>query len=321
MSFSSELKDELTRVKCSGVDERAAMLCALTHTAGYMIFGAGGLSLEFVIESSATAELAARLAGELYGLPATLISRLQEGLGRENYVASLTGEGCARLLADCGWLPREDDEDYVPGAAPERFFIGERLAKAFMRGAFLGAGSVSDPRKGYHLEVVCRHERFAEILRELLADFEINARISPRKQSYVVYIKEGESIADFLRLVGAVDAMLSFENTRVLRDVANDLNRRTNFEFANMQKSAQANAQQLADIRLIMEFSGLAFLPQPLRETAEARLNNEEASLAELAQELNIGKSGLSHRFAKIAAAAEDIRLHGAPAAMGKGLD
>ncbi|HWQ58479.1 MAG TPA: DNA-binding protein WhiA [Clostridia bacterium] len=318
MSFSSGLKDELTKARCTGADERNALLCALAHTSASMKFSAGGLSIEFVTESQSVAELIAKLAADLYALSATLLVRRQEGLGKKNYVVSASGTDCAKLLADYGCLPREGAEDYIPGMVPDAFLLGEKVARCFIRGAFLGAGSLSDPRKGYHLEIVCRYERFAQILRDLLADFEINARVSERKQGLVVYLKDGESIADFLRLVGAVDAVLAFENIRVIRFTANELNRRSNFESANMQKTARANAQQLVDIRLIHDTRGLTALPPPLRETAEARLNNEEASLAELARELSIGKSGLNHRLAKLAAIAEDIRLHGAG---GKGRD
>lgn len=320
MSFSSSLKDELTRVRCTGADERNAMLCALAHTSASMKFGSGALSIEFVTENQATAELTSKLATELYGLGTVLLARLQEGLGKESYVVSASGENAVRLLADYGCIP-EEGKDYVPGEVPDRFLLGERMAKSFIRGAFLGSGSVSNPQKGYHLEIVCRYERFAAIMRDLIADFDINARVSERKQSSVVYIKDGEGIADFLRLVGAVDSVLAFENIRVLRYTANDLNRRSNFENANMEKTAQANAQQLIDIRLIMDHTDLASLPQPLRQTAEARLNNPEATLSELAAELDIGKSGVNHRLAKLSAIAEEIRLHGAIAAGGKGQD
>lgn len=107
-----------------------------------------------------------------------------------------------------------------------------------------------------------------------------------------------------------MEGMLAFENARVLRNVANDLNRRSNFEDANMQKAAQAAAQQLVDIELLSRETGLANLPPKLREAAEARLNNPEATLTELAELLDIGKSGMNHRLNKLSALAEDIRLH-----------
>lgn len=321
MSFSSNLKDELTKVRCTGADERSAMLCALAHTSASMKFGSGALSIEFVTENQSTAELTAKLATELYALDTVLLARRQEGLGKKSYTASASGENSVKLLSDYGCIPGAETDAYVPGEVPDRFLLGERMAKSFIRGAFLGAGSVSNPQKGYHLEIVCRYERFAAIVRDLISDFDINARVSERKQNSVVYIKDGEGIADFLRLVGAVDSVLAFENIRVLRYTANDLNRRSNFENANMEKTAQANAQQLIDIRLIMDHSGLVVLPRPLRETAEARLNNPEATLLELAAELNIGKSGANHRLSKLSDIAQGIRLHGAVVLSRKGQD
>lgn len=311
LSFSSELKDELTKIKCARADERDTMLCAIAHTSAYMKFGSGRLSIEFVTENQATAELTSRLVAEQNGLSALLFTRRQEGLGKDSYIVSATGGNCKKMLLRYGCIPPEGAEDYVPGEVPDRFLLGERIAKCFIRGAFLGAGSISNPKKGYHLEIVCRYERFASIIRNLLSDFEINARVSRRNQNFIVYIKDGDGISDFLRLAGAVHAVLEFENIRVLRDTANKLNRISNFEDANMGKTAHASAQQLIDIRLIMDYKGLEFLPRTLRETAEARINNPEATLAELACELDIGKSGVNHRLAKLAVIAEDIRLHG----------
>ena len=123
-------------------------------------------------------------------------------------------------------------------------------------------------------------------------------------------MKEGESISEFLTYIGAMEGMLAFENARVMRNVANDLNRRSNFEDANMQKAAQAAAQQLIDIELISREIGLSNLPQKLCEAAEVRLNNPEATLAELAELIGIGKSGMNHRLNKLSAMAEEIRLH-----------
>lgn len=310
MSFSSELKIELTQVKTADRDERCALLCALTHTSAYMKLGRGGLSVEYITELRQTAELTSKLVAELYPrLEISSSMKEQEGLKSKNYVVEVRGEGCKKLLVDFGCLP--EDEEFEQGSIPFRFAESERLEKAFLRGAFLGAGSMSDPGKGYHLEIVCRHERFAQSICAMLTGFGINAKTSVRKNSFIVYMKDGESISDMLCLAGAVDKMLGFENIRVMRFMANDVNRRSNFDMANIEKTARASAQQLIDITLIADSRGLDSLPQALRQTAEARLNNPEATLGELAQELDIGKSGANHRLAKLAAIADDIRLHG----------
>lgn len=316
MSFSSELKAELTEVKMTERDERDAVLCALTHTSAYMKLGRGSLSVEYITELRQTAELTAKLAGELYPMLEVSSSlKEQEGLKSKSYIVEVGGGGCKALLVGFGCLPDGDDAQFEQGGIPPRFTENERLEKAFLRGAFLGAGSMSDPVKGYHLEIVCRHERFAQSLCAMLTGFGINARVSVRKGSFIVYMKDGESISDMLCLAGAVDKMLGFENIRVMRFMANDVNRRSNFDMANIEKTARANAQQLIDITLIANTRGLASLPLMLRQTAEARLNNPEATLCELASELDIGKSGVNHRLKKLSEEADGIRLHGAGAA------
>ena len=304
MSFSSKTKDELSVLRLKDDAVRLAALAALTHTAGSIMLGRRGLAVEYVTENQNVGQLIVQLACRLFPVEASLSLREHERLKAKNTVVTLTGSGCTALLQKSGCLPAGDvDEPLEMGAVPE-------CTQAFLRGAFLGSGSVSDPSKGYHLEIVCRHERFAKELSARMAQLSLNVKTARRKSSFITYMKEGESISEFLTYIGAMEGMLAFENARVLRNVANDLNRRSNFEDANMQKAAQAAAQQLVDIELLSRETGLANLPPKLREAAEARLNNPEATLTELAELLDIGKSGMNHRLNKLSALAEDIRLH-----------
>ena len=267
--------------------------------------------MEYVTENQNVGQLIVQLACRLFPVEASLSLREHERLKAKNTVVTLTGSGCTALLQKSGCLPAGDvDEPLEMGAVPEHMFVNPECTQAFLRGAFLGSGSVSDPSKGYHLEIVCRHERFAKELSARMAQLSLNVKTARRKSSFITYMKEGESISEFLTYIGAMEGMLAFENARVLRNVANDLNRRSNFEDANMQKAAQAAAQQLVDIELLSREIGLANLPPKLREAAEARLNNPEATLTELAELLDIGKSGMNHRLNKLSALAEDIRLH-----------
>ena len=310
MSFSSTVKDELAAIKTVDVEERMGILCALTHTAGAIRLTKDGLSVEYVSENRDVAVLASRLAQELFPVRCALSLRQQEGLKSRNMVVSVTGPGCGALLTRFGCLPQNDEEEFVVGRAPQALYGEERLSRAFLRGAFLGGGSISDPRKGYHLEIVCRYEPFAQTLRSVLEGFGMNARVAERKSSFVLYLKEGEGVSDFLRLIGSVEGTLAFENARVLRYMANDLNRRSNFEEANMQKAALASAQQRIEIQYLIAEGELEKLPQRLRETAEARLNLPEASLGELAAELGVGKSCVNHRLARLMELAAAHRLH-----------
>lgn len=311
MSFSSTLKEELAGIKLQNRGEKLSLLCGLTHTAAAVTLGRGGLGIEYVSENERVAELAKNLTAELYGLNASFSQRKQEGLKRSSIVTHISGEGCRKLLIDCGSLPSEDDADFEPGKIPEEMAENDERMRCLLRGAFLGGGSVNDPKKGYHLEIVTRQEQFALTLRAAAEEYGIRAKVTPRKANYIVYLKEGESVADFLRLVGAMNGTMQFEEIRVLRFMANDINRRTNFEDANMQKAAKASAQQRIDIELIIKEQGLESLSDKLMQTAEARLNNPEATLNELASQLEITKSCLTHRLKKLSDIAEDIRLHG----------
>lgn len=182
--------------------------------------------------------------------------------------------------------------------------------RAFLRGAFLCAGSMSDPEKGYHLEIVCGKERQAEQIRELLSEFEIEGRIVLRKKYFVVYVKEGSGISDFLNVTEAHVALMEFENSRVVRDVRNTVNRRVNCETANISKTVTAAARQTEDILLLKEKYGFENLPESLRQMAEVRLEYPDAPLKELGTYLDppVGKSGVNHRLRKLCELADSIR-------------
>ncbi|MBQ7114574.1 MAG: DNA-binding protein WhiA [Clostridia bacterium] len=312
MSFSSSIKDELTLIRLKDDNARRIMLAALTHTAGSITLGRKGMGIEYVTENRNVGQLIAQIAAKLYDVEASLSLREHERLKAKNTVVSLVGSGCAAILQMSGCIPGDDaeDEEFDMGAIPQELIARPEDIQSFLRGAFLGSGSVSDPSKGYHLEIVCRHEAFAAELCRLMESIMLNAKKGKRKSAFLAYVKEGESISEFLTFIGATEGMLAFENARVMRNVANDLNRRSNFEDANMQKAAQAAAQQLLDIELLHKEIGIANLPPKLREAAEVRINNPEATLMELAEMLNIGKSGMNHRLGKLSLMAEEIRLH-----------
>ncbi len=308
MSFSSATKDEISKIRLRGLDNKRAMLCALTHTAGSMTLGRG-VGIQYVTECHSVAKLIAQLGPSLYDVDSSLAIREQERLRSRSVLVRFSGPGCTTILQDTGYLSSGSSALSI-GSIPEKYKQNDNMIQYLLRGAFLGSGSVSNPQKAYHLEIVCKHELFAEEICGLLNRYELNAKISERKGSFIVYIKESDKVADFLRLLGASGSTMEFEHTRILRNVSNNLNRQRNFEDANMQKAALASAQQLLDIELIKSSKGLESLPRRLFEAAEARLNNPEASLSELSEILNVSKSGLSHRFSKIAGLADDLRLH-----------
>jgi DNA-binding protein WhiA len=185
--------------------------------------------------------------------------------------------------------------------------------RAYLRGAFLCNGSMSNPSGGYHLEFAMDSEEQARQLIELLGSFALEAKLAKRKKRYVVYLKEGAGIVDLLNVMGAHHALLRLENLRVEKEVRNSINRQVNCETANIEKTVNAAARYIEDIQYIKEHQGFAGLPPKLRQTAEARLANPEASLQELGQllEPQLGKSGVNHRLRKLSSIREKVDFEG----------
>ena len=181
--------------------------------------------------------------------------------------------------------------------------------RAFIRGAFMATGSMSDPNKSYHFEIVCKTVEQAERLQELMQEFETDAKIVERKHHYVVYLKEGSQIVDMLNVMEAYVSLMNLENVRIVKEVRNSINRKVNCETANINKTVNAAIKQIADIEFIRDTVGLDQLPKPLQEIALVRLEYPEAPLKELGNYLNppVGKSGINHRLRKIAAFAENL--------------
>jgi DNA-binding protein WhiA len=182
--------------------------------------------------------------------------------------------------------------------------------KAYLRGAFLSSGSVSDPEKTYHLEITNNNLENAEELSNIINSFDINSKIVKRKGYYVVYLKEGENIVDFLNIIGAHNSLMELENIRILKDVRNNVNRIVNCETANLGKTIEASLRQIENIKYIRDNIGFNKLTKNLREAAELRLDHAEANLKELGQLFNppLGKSGVNHRLLKLDKIANEYR-------------
>ena len=182
--------------------------------------------------------------------------------------------------------------------------------RAFIRGAFLASGSISDPNRFYHLEIVCDTEYQAEQLRELMHSLKIEAKIVKRKKYFIVYIKEGSQIVDLLGLMDARIALLNLENVRILKEMRGSVNRKVNCETANINKTVNAAVKQIEDIRYIRDTAGFSGLSNGLDEIARLRLQYPEATLKELGLLLNppVGKSGVNHRLRKLSSIADELR-------------
>ena len=186
----------------------------------------------------------------------------------------------------------------------------EQIARLCIREAFIKSGSMNDPNKKYHLEIMFKSKKKAEEMQKLLNNFDIHARIIKREKDYMLYLKEGEEISNFLALIGANSSVIKFEEVRVLKETRNDINRLVNCETANLNKTINAAVKQIEDIKLIKKKHKFSSLPENLQEIAELRIANPDVSLVELGKMLSepIGKSGVNHRLKKLSEIAEDLR-------------
>jgi DNA-binding protein WhiA len=187
---------------------------------------------------------------------------------------------------------------------------GTCCKRAYIRGAFLAGGSITNPEKAYHLEFVNVYEKHCNELMELVNSFNIDSKIIVRKRYYVLYLKEGTNIVDLLNIMGAHVALMKLENLRIIKEMRNKVNRIVNCETANLNKTISASVKQVEEINYIENNMGIDKLPKALKEIALLRLQYTDASLKELGSMLNppVGKSGVNHRFRKISDIADNLK-------------
>ena len=183
---------------------------------------------------------------------------------------------------------------------------------AYLRGAFIACGSVNDPKRSYHLEFLLRNEKDAEKISEMISGLGYESRSTKRKGETVVYIKDSSVISEMLAVMGAGVSMMNYENERAMNETRGVINRRVNCELGNLRKSTEAGQKQLSCIEIIRDHMGLDNLPDGLKEIAELRINNPEASLQELGEMMDppLGRSGVNHRLQKLLGIAENITVH-----------
>ncbi|MCI8509508.1 MAG: DNA-binding protein WhiA [Lachnospiraceae bacterium] len=193
---------------------------------------------------------------------------------------------------------------------PRQVIQKDCCKKAFIRGMFLATGSVNDPNKAYHFEIVVHNREMAETVKEVINSFSLDAKVVKRKKYYIVYLKEGSMIVDILNIMEAHISLMDMENIRILKDMRNDINRRVNCETANIKKTVNAARRQIEDIEYIEKTKGLKYLNDSLRQLAELRLEEPDANLSELGEMLNppVSKSGVNHRLRKISNIAKVLR-------------
>ncbi len=278
MSFSSNVKDELL----TGIS--SSKHCKLAEL-GAMVIMAGSFKNEQWVEPEDNSYVS--------GKASKLVKLLQLDVGTEE------GKRSLKLI--------KTQEGYTI----DNMLIERSCCKqAFLRGAFLAAGSVTDPEKSYHLEIVCDTKRQSDIVSSIIKSFDVIPKTITRKKYYVVYVKDGSGIVDLLNVMGAHMSLMNMENVRILKDFRNKYNRQVNCEVANLNKTVSAAVKQINDIEYISKTKGLKFLSDGLRQLAELRIEYEQASLKELGDMMTppLGKSGVNHRLRKISEIADELR-------------
>lgn len=313
MSFSSVTKNELSRINIEDNCCALAELAALVRMNGAIqITGMQNLNIKFTTENAAIARRIFSILKMIYKTDIEVMVRRNKQLKKNNnYLIVIHDKNISqKVLFDVGFIKEDRSNLFDPSyTMPEKLIEKRCCKRSYIRGSFLGGGSMSNPEKTYHLEFVTNNEEHAKDLRDIINSFELSSKIIQRKDNFVVYIKEGEQIVDLLNIIGAHQALLKLEDIRVLKDVRNNINRLVNCETANLEKTIEASMRQIEGIKLIEMKMGLNKLPDNLREIAELRLAYPDSSLKEIGEMLTppIGKSGVNHRFRKIEEIANDL--------------
>jgi len=300
-SFASQVKKELTQLEVHPEHARAE-LSALIRMNGTLAIQAHQFILNVQTENPAIARRIYALIRQVYHLEANLIVRKKMKLKKNNqYVVRLT-QGVNGVLEDLAIM---DPQTYsIQTNVAESTLSEPQRMRSYLRGAFLAGGSVNNPETSrYHLEIYSLYADHNQNILDMMNHFNLNARTVERRSGYIVYLKEAEKIADFLQIIGATNAMLKFEDVRIVRDMRNSVNRLVNCETANLNKTIDAAQKQIENINYLKEHVGLDNLPDKLREIAILRIEHPDVSLKELGDMVPSGaisKSGINHRLRKL---------------------
>ncbi len=306
MSFSSECKEELSRLPVGDKSCcRMAELAALFMAAGSLnLLGRGLMSVQFTVESAAIVKRVFILLQKEMDLTPQVHSVTHARFGgSKKWVLTLGPKQSPALLTAFSMMEIDaHGQPYLRGTYPRIALSRVCCMRAFLRGAMLAAGTVSNPDKGYRLELVTTEEIFRLPLGKCLQRFELPVQSSRRKEADILYFTQGEQVATFLTLIGAHQAVMKLEDARIKKQVLGGVNRAMNCDAANLEKQMNASDQQLDRIAQLISSDQFSALPLTLQEIAKARIHAPDASLAELGEMLStpIGKSGVNHRMRRL---------------------
>ena len=313
MSFSGKVKEELAQHISNASHCRIAEIAAIISMCGSVAIDVDEkYSIKVRTETEATAKKFKTLVWKSFHVEAEIAERNSAYSKKlKTYTITIKNHDEAIRILQATKLIDENGEIGENLSVINNVVIMKDCCKrAFIRGAFMAAGSINDPNKSYHFEIKCNNKKTSEQLIKLLNNFDIEGKMVARKGNFVVYIKEGEGIVDVLNVMEAPVALMEMENIRILKDMSNYYNRQVNCETANIKKTVTTACRQIEDINYIIEHKGIDYLPDKLQDIAIVRVENPDVPLQELGQMLDppLGKSGVNHRLRKISQIADDLR-------------
>lgn len=310
ISFAGETKTELAMIKEENKCCMRSEIAGFIRSTGILsLVGLGKMNVKVSTDNPKVARHFKLLIKEYFNAESSILVGDAPAI-RSGHIFEINitdPESCEMILRECGILLVREGCNYISDGIYSELIKKKCCKKAYLRGLFLGAGTINNPEKGYNIEFVFNTENLAADTKKLINSFGLKSKMIKRKKYYVVYVKEAEQIADILTIMGAHEQLFKFEDTRIYKELRNKTNRINNCDNANLDKSLNASGRQIDAIKLIEKRDGLKSLPDKLREVAELRLENPEVSLKELGEMMSppISKSGINHRLNKIIERAE----------------
>lgn len=308
MSFASEVKNEIYKTEYNKECCQIAELCGMFCFAGTVNYAKGDIYLKLTTESMAVLKRFITLTKRRLNIDVALDNKTKETRSGTVFTAVIKNNDDVILFLTKIGL--RNDAGRNSFRIQEHIVFSKCCIRAFVKGAFMGSGSVVNPEKGYHLEFVTHHMNLSRDFLSLLKKAKFKAKISVRGTAYIIYFKNCDEIADLLAFTGAHKAMMDYTNTRIEKDTKNYINRTVNCETANLDKTAKAAADQIVAIEKLIKSGIMESLSRELKELALLRLENSQASLSEIADisKPKMSKSGISHRMRKLLEIASKIK-------------
>ena len=313
MNFSEEVKSEILKIEHTSLCCKKALLAAFLRTAGSIGVKGGNIGVEMATDIEETAKEISKVIHDLYGLTPKIEKSVDKPRRKKRTTFSCIDKNSIFLLIDLGIIEVDEEGANIRLNINWETVEDDCCKASYIRGAFLGSGSVTHPKEdgstatGYHLEFVFTNYQTATDFCEILSEVYLMPKLIERKDTFIVYLKTIDEIAELLAIMGADNSVEKLAKIATLKEEKNNYNRKLNCEISNMSKQMGASAKQINAVNKIARIIGLNELPESLKTVAEARLKNKDLTLSELADKLGLTKSCLNHRLRKIVEISENL--------------